>query len=163
MSAKAIYDTAPLGAIIRFSDGRPRPPARFARKLAAWERSNGVGRLTRKSPPFGAGRFAGPATITLHEGDISSASVVLVIVHRTHGVDSALQFEVIDVPKPDSWCIVRPYGEAVELLHLADDRAAADAWLRQNRHPEARIEQVDDLRHTSAADGASGTPAQGAV
>ncbi|MFG1466111.1 hypothetical protein V5F77_24905 [Xanthobacter sp. DSM 24535] len=163
MSAKAIYDNAPLGALIRFSDGRPRPPARFTRKLAAWERSNGVGRLIRKSPPFGTGRLASPATITLHEGDISSANVVLVIVHRTHGVDSALQFEVIDVPKPDSWRIVRPCGEAVELLHLADDRAAADAWLRQNRHPGARIELVDDLGDASADADASGSPAQEAV
>lgn len=144
MSAKAIYATAPLGARIRYSDGTPRPPARFTRKLAAWQRSNGVGRLIRKSPAFGTGRFSGIATITLHEGDISSADVVLVIVHRTHGVDSALQFEVVDVPKAASWRIVRPYGETVELLHLADDRAAADAWLRQNRHPGARIEPVGD-------------------
>ncbi|MFG1239895.1 MULTISPECIES: hypothetical protein [Xanthobacteraceae] len=163
MSAKAIYDTAPLGAIIRFSDGRPRPPARFTRKLTAWERSNGIGRLIRKSPPFVTGRLASPATITLHEGDISSANVVLVIVHRTYGVDSALQFEVIDVPKPDSWRIVRPYGEAVELLHLANDRAAADAWLRQNRHPQARIERVDDLGDASADADASGSPAREAV
>ncbi|MFG1377313.1 hypothetical protein V5G24_21160 [Xanthobacter sp. VTT E-85241] len=163
MSAKAIYDTAPLGALIRFSDGTPRPPARFTRKLAAWRRSNGVGRLIRKSPAFGTGRFSGIATITLHEGDISSADIVLVIVHRTHGVDSALQFEVIDIPKAARWRIVRPYGEAVELLHLADDRAAADAWLRQNRHPEARIEQIDDFGDASAADDASGTPAQEAV
>jgi hypothetical protein len=99
----------------------------------------------------------------LHEGDIGGASVMLVIVHRTHGIDSALQFKVIDVPKPDSWRIVRPYGEAVELLHLADDRAAADAWLRQNRHPGARIELVDDLGDASADADASGSPAQEAV
>ncbi|MFG1315515.1 hypothetical protein [Xanthobacter autotrophicus] len=161
MSAKVIYDTAPLGALIRFSDGKPRPPARFTRKLAAWERSNGVGRLIRKSPAFGTGRFAGPASITLHEGDIGSASVVLVIVHRTHSVESALQFEVVDVPKADSWRIVRPHGEAVELLHLADDRTEADAWLRQNRHPGARIEPVDDTGDPCAD--ASTSPAQETV
>ena len=48
MSAKTIIDTAPLGALIRYTDGSPKPPARFTKKLAAWERSNGVGRLVKK-------------------------------------------------------------------------------------------------------------------
>ena len=41
----------PLGALIRYTDGSPKPPARFTKKLAAWERSNGVGRLVKKEPP----------------------------------------------------------------------------------------------------------------
>jgi len=47
MSANTIIDQAPLGALIRYTDGSPKPPARFTKKLAAWERSNGVGRLER--------------------------------------------------------------------------------------------------------------------
>src|SRR3546814_9870515 len=42
--------TAPLGALLRYSDGQPRPPVRFNKKLAAWERTNGVGRLIKKTP-----------------------------------------------------------------------------------------------------------------
>jgi len=51
MSATTIIDTAPLGALIRYTDGSPKPPERFTKKLAAWERSNGVGRLVKKEPP----------------------------------------------------------------------------------------------------------------
>ena len=51
MSATTIIDTAPLGALIRYTDGSPKPPTRFTKKLAAWERSNGVGRLVKKEPP----------------------------------------------------------------------------------------------------------------
>ena len=51
MSATTIIDTAPLGALIRYTDGSPKPPSRFTKKLAAWERSNGVGRLVKKEPP----------------------------------------------------------------------------------------------------------------
>jgi hypothetical protein len=51
MSAITILDTAPLGALIRYIDGSPKPPARFIKKLAAWGRSNGVGRLVKKEPP----------------------------------------------------------------------------------------------------------------
>ena len=40
MSAQLIYDLIPLGAIIRFSDGTPRPPDRHRKKLAAWEHRN---------------------------------------------------------------------------------------------------------------------------
>ena len=50
MSASTIIDTAPLGALIRYTDGSPKPPARFTKKLAAWERSNGVGRLVKRGP-----------------------------------------------------------------------------------------------------------------
>jgi len=37
MSASTIFDTAPLGALIRYTDGSPKPPSRFIKKLAAWE------------------------------------------------------------------------------------------------------------------------------
>ena len=151
MSAKAIYDAAPLGALIRFSDGSPRPPARFTKKLAAWERSNSVGRLIRKTPHFARGSYAGGASITLHEGDFASNGVVLVTVHRTHGIDSELRFEVTGTPKPGSWRVVKPYGETVELLHLADDRAAADAWLSVHRYPDARVEPVGSIGQEFAA------------
>lgn len=50
MSATTIIDTAPLSALIRYADGNPKPPARFTKKLAAWGRSNGIGRLVKKEP-----------------------------------------------------------------------------------------------------------------
>jgi len=50
MSPHIIFDIAPLGALIRYSDGSPRPPGRFGKERAAWERRNGLGRLVRKEP-----------------------------------------------------------------------------------------------------------------
>ena len=50
LSAREIYDIAPLGALIRFSDGTPEPPARHRRKRTAWLSNNGAGRLVRKNP-----------------------------------------------------------------------------------------------------------------
>jgi hypothetical protein len=35
MSATTIIDTAPLGALIRYTDGSPKSSARFTKKLAA--------------------------------------------------------------------------------------------------------------------------------
>ena len=39
-----------LGALIRYTDGNPNP-ARFTKKLAAWGKVNGGGRLVKKEPP----------------------------------------------------------------------------------------------------------------
>ena len=50
LSAQQLYDTGPLGALIRFSDGAAEPPQRHRRKHAAWRSSNGTGRLVRKAP-----------------------------------------------------------------------------------------------------------------
>ena len=70
MSAHIVYDTAPRGGLVRYSDGTPRPPARFAKKLAAWERRNGLGRLVRKEPPRGRPAYCAPASIILNEGNL---------------------------------------------------------------------------------------------
>ena len=99
MSATTIIDTAPLGALICYTDGSPKPPARFTKKLAAWERSNGVGRLVKKEPPRVYPTWTAPASFTLHEGNFSSDGVILVTIMRSHSVDSRLIFEVAEVPK----------------------------------------------------------------
>lgn len=44
-SAQTLFETAPLGALVAFSDGSPRPPARFTRKVRAWQDRNATGRL----------------------------------------------------------------------------------------------------------------------
>ncbi len=98
MSAHIIHDTAPLGALIRYTDHAPKPSARFTKKLAAWERRNGVGRLVKKEPARERPTYSAPASITLHEGNFASAGVILVTVMRTHSVDSDLSFEIVERP-----------------------------------------------------------------
>ena len=87
MSASTIIDKAPLGALIRYSDGSPKPPVRFTKKLAAWEKSNGVGRLVKKEPPRPFPTWTTPASFTLHEGNFSSEGVILVTIMRSHSAD----------------------------------------------------------------------------
>ena len=100
-SARELFATAPLGAMIRFSDGLPRPPARFKHKLAAWERRNASGRLMRKT----AGRVMS-ATYTsrdgfqLRLGNLGMGGVIAVVVNKIFDVESDLTFEVIPAPEP---------------------------------------------------------------
>ncbi len=147
MSAEQIHALAPLGALIRYTDSLPQPPARFTKKLAAWQRNNGVGRLVRKDPGrTGASGYRFPATITLHEGDFSSAGVILVVMHRTYSVTSDLQFSIAELPKPGMVQSIQTFRDAVDLLHLAEDREAAELWLAKYPHSNARLEVVGDGR-----------------
>ncbi len=142
MSAHIIYDTAPLGALIRYTDHSPKPPARFTKKLAAWQRRNGVGRLVKKEPPGERPTYVYPASITLNEGNFASGGVILVTVMRTHSVDSDLSFEIVERPAIGMVRVLQDFGGNSELLHLAASREAAELWLARNRYSSSRLDDV---------------------
>ena len=83
MSAHTIFESAPIGAIVAWSDGTPRPPERHSKKLAAWENSNSQGRLIRKQGGRDAGKLGSSGSFTLHEADFGAGGVIAIRVHRT--------------------------------------------------------------------------------
>lgn len=142
MSAQHIFDEAPLGSIIRYSDGSPKPPARFTRRLKLWERNNGLGRLIRKSPGRDVGNYPLPASITLHQGDLGCGGVVFIVTHCSFSVDTRLQFETIEFPTAGMVRVLGQGGTGTELLHLAASYEAAASWLKQHPHSDAVLEDV---------------------
>ncbi|PPQ16136.1 hypothetical protein CV770_28010 [Bradyrhizobium sp. AC87j1] len=142
MSAQLIYDLAPLGAIIRFSDGTPRPPERHRKKLAAWQHRNSSGRLIRKEAGRRVGNTVIGATITLHAGDYGGGGVVLLRVHRTFSVDGDLRFVVIERPRVGAVRVLSRPGEDAELIYLASGRADAETWLQSHGYPDAVLDEV---------------------
>lgn len=142
MSATTILDTATLVALIRYTDNSPKPPARFTKKLAAWERSNGVGRLVRKEPPRPNPKWTAPASFTLHEGNFSSDGVILVTIMRTHSADSALTFEAAEEPQTGQVRVLLDFGGCTELLHLAESVTAAKLWIAREGYRNAQLEIV---------------------
>ena len=144
MSAHQVYDNAPLGSLIGYSDGTPKPPPRFTKKLAAWQSRNGVARLVKKEPQRDRPTYTSPASITLHEGDFASGGVVLVKVLRTHSVDSDLRFEIIERPLVGAVRILQEHADTAELLHLAENRDAAERWLEQHHYSNVRLEDVTE-------------------
>ncbi|WP_011583128.1 MULTISPECIES: hypothetical protein [Chelativorans] len=142
MSASLIFDCAPLGSLVTYSDGAPKPPTRFTKKLAAWERRNGVGRLVRKEPGRERPTYSSPPCFTLREGDFSAGGIILVTVMHTYGIDSDLQFRVVERPKVGQVRVVQNVGDNVELLHLADNREAAELWLAKSGYTRARLDDV---------------------
>lgn len=143
MSAHTIFDNAPIGAFIAWSDGTPEPPTRFKKKLAAWKVNNCSGRLTRKQGQYGMGNLVVPASFTLHEGDFGSAGSATIRIFRTFSVVSALRFTVLERPALGSVRVFNRDGEGAELVHLAAHRAAAEEWLSRHGYPRAVLQEVD--------------------
>ncbi|MDP3411070.1 hypothetical protein [Bosea sp. (in: a-proteobacteria)] len=142
MSAHAIYDHAPIGSIIAWSDSTPRPPERFTKKLAAWLTNNGKGRLIRKQPSRSMGNLSLSASFTLHEADLGAGGVVAIRVHRTFSLDSTLHFSVVERPVIGSVGVFDRHGEDAELVHLATHLAAAEEWLSRYGYPRAVLQEV---------------------
>lgn len=142
MSASLIFDIAPLGSLVAYCDGEPRPPARFSKKLAAWQRRNGAGRLVRKQPARERPSYTSPPCITLHEGHFTEGSVILAVIMREYEIDSDLTFRVLERPKVGQVRVIQDVGDGIELLHLADNREAAELWLARAGHRRARLEDV---------------------
>jgi len=141
MTASLILD-APLGSLIAYTDNQPKPPARFTRKLAAWKTRNGVGRLVRKEPVRERPTYTSPPSFTLHEGDFGENGVIIITVMRTYSVETDPTLRVSERPKVGQVRVVQEFGGNVELLHLADNREAAELWLAKAGYSRARLEDV---------------------
>jgi hypothetical protein len=142
MSASLIYDLAPIGSLIAWSDGTPRPPERFKKKLAAWQTRNSKGRLIRKEGPRTSGNYMSPRHFTVHEAELGGKDVVVLRIHRTFGIDSNFMFKVLERPPVGSVRIFGCASAAAELVHLAESREAAEAWLSSHGYPTAVFEEV---------------------
>ena len=144
MSAQHIFDAAPLGAMIRFTDGAPRPPDRFRRKLSAWQDRNDTGRLVEKCPGRDTGAREYPATFTLHMATYGGNGTIVLIVNRTFPVASDLAFEIVEQPRPGMVRVLTAFLGSTTLRHLARGMAGARAWLAEHHYQDAWFEVVTD-------------------
>lgn len=157
MSAHTIFEHAPVGAIVAWSDGTPRPPERHHRKLDAWKTNNSQGRLIRRHGAPGAGLIDPHASFTLHEADYGAGGVIAIRVHRTFSLASSLSFAIVERPAVGSVRVFDRAGDHAELVHLAPHRAAAEQWLSEHGYPNAVLEEVSP--DEAAADAVEGMAA----
>jgi hypothetical protein len=142
MSASLIYDIVPIGSIVAWSDGTPRPPERHRKKLSAWKTNNSKGRLIKKEPPRIRPTYSSLAGFILHEADFGAGGVIAIRVHRSFSVDSALRFTVVERPTSGTVRVFDRSGGNAELVHLAPHRAAAEEWLSRHGCPNAVLNEV---------------------
>ncbi|UVK49754.1 hypothetical protein DBIPINDM_007795 (plasmid) [Mesorhizobium sp. AR02] len=157
MSAQLIYDLVPLGSLVNYSDGTPRPPERHRKKLAAWENRNSGGRLIRKQAEARVGSTTLPASITLHKADYGSQGTIVLRVHQTFSVNSDLKFSVKERPAIGTVLVLDRAGDDAELVQLAANRTAAEEWLTRHGYPNAVLQQV--TAETVAVDAVEGRTA----
>lgn len=115
--------TAPLGALISFSDGQPMPPTRFTRKLSAWKHSNGEGTLVEVCPDHN--------TFTLHLGDLGGAGVILMRTYRTYDLNTSLAFAVARQPAAGAVLCARVWAWKRKIDKITTPDGAA-SWLANN-------------------------------
>jgi hypothetical protein len=150
MNAQEIYDTAPLGAVIRYSDRMPKPPSRFRRKLADWERRNGQGYLTRKEPAVTGTCYETHDRFCLRANPFHpEGGLIVVIINRIVSTTSPLSYEIISVPEPGQILILQQWPGTSELMHIAPDQAAAEHWLKTNHYSNTRFEIVGPASSSS--------------
>lgn len=149
LDGQAVHDTVPLGAVLRYFDGTPQPPARFTRKLREWKRHNSTGRLIEKSPPSAISSSRYPAAFILHEGTYTSDGTPIIVVRCHYFVTTDLRFEVLECPRPGMVRVLTRWNGKDELQHLAPDMAAAEAWAAQNRYSNLVLELVGDDEATA--------------
>ncbi|HUZ92203.1 MAG TPA: hypothetical protein VMU78_09925 [Methylocella sp.] len=133
MHALEIIAQAPLGAIIKFSNGQPKPSARFTRKLAEWEHNNGIGQLTEKRQKHLVGIYHSIPQFTLQMGNYVSNSIELIQFYRVFSENGQFDFRIHAVPDQGSFLILRHNDriQSVELLHVSASRTDAEQWLTQ--------------------------------
>lgn len=140
-SAQALIAAAPLGALVAYSDGRPRPPERFKRKLAEWRRFNGVGRIDSVTPAEMRGAHEVPARFVLHIGDFGSFGTIVLTVRMCFDARSPLTFEVIDAA-PGAVIGFVTDGVHLELGGVFADEGSAAAWMVEPRAERAFLAEV---------------------
>lgn len=150
MCAYHVYENAPLGSVIRFRDGTPRPAEEQAGEIEAWEKRNGIGLLAMKDPSPQQRSWVPPTSITLRISTPQGEAAAHGDLSRTFSVDSNLRFEILARPPAGTFRVLRGCGSAIELLGIASDRAEAEQYLCA--YPAAGLRVEEETADTHAAD-----------
>ncbi|WP_062212927.1 hypothetical protein [Aureimonas sp. AU12] len=145
MSLRTLIESTPLGSTLLVSNGEPRPPERFHRKLSNWNCQNYTGTLV--SIETGPGQR--PAFVVRQGSMEDTAPIVL---QTRYSFDTSLRFEVQRRPTPGSARVVR--ASRRELLHVAANYGEAVKWLADNLISDALIKVVTEADEEIAEDAA---------
>ena len=140
-SAEVLIAAAPIGALVTYSDGRPRPPTRFKRQLAEWLRFNGVGRLDSVTDAEMRGAHQVPARFVLHVGDFGSSGTIVLTVRMCFVSRSQLTFDVVQAGPGDFVGFITD-GVHLEVGAVVPTEEDANAWLAQPRADRAFVAKI---------------------
>lgn len=142
MSENAILQSVPLGSILAWSDGTPRPPRHQHRKQAAWRARNGKGRLVRKDPGDRRRGRGTPSYCLLHAADDRQGELVTIRTDQTTLSGIAVRVTVLERPAVGSIRVLSSSGPDAQVLCVVADVAAAQKFLSCYRFRDAVLEAV---------------------
>lgn len=144
MTASLIYDRAPIGALISWTDGTPYPPKRNSYRHSEWLFHNNRGRLVGKEGKRGSGDPRMRPAIVILKGDFTEAGVVANSSLYTFYIDYPLRFTIVGRPPIGSVRVFDRPGRGAELVYLASNHAEAEHWtmVEGYRYPDAVLEEV---------------------
>lgn len=119
MNAQELFELAPLGARVTFTDGTPRPPDRFNKKLRAWKDNNDAGYFMGVKPGDGKHDWSKDGFV------LRTLDDPVLIINRHFGTEGNKTFEVTP-PAPGTIIATSKYNGEAE--HIWRDMNAARTW-----------------------------------
>lgn len=123
MTARALFDLEPLGALIEFSDGTTRPPERHKNKLRDWLGRNNVGYFIAKHVGDPAKSWDDD-TFTLQ----TQNGRVLVVNRIVMVKDDDRSTYTVTPPAPGTILAYSDFAGRIEIRHVWPDLNAARDW-----------------------------------
>lgn len=142
MSAHMIFERAPVGAIISWSDGSPKPPAPQPRAFATWKKNNATGQLIRRDHRRLMGQVLIPTGFTVLTEAIDEVGIVVGRNVRSFPIDCAFRFDIVERAAIGSIRILDLASGSPELVHLAFSLDPAEIWMRKRGSGSMVMEEV---------------------
>lgn len=129
MNGKELFALAPFGAVVAFSDGTPRPPDRFTKKLSAWKSNNASGVFVGRTHGKGKGAW------DVDHFTLQTLSSAVLVVNMGFNVGDTDRFTVTAPAVPGTIIAFSKFyterGDD-ECSHIWPSYAHAIAWSRAN-------------------------------
>jgi len=137
MNGLELFALAPLGARVAFTDGTPRPPERFNKKLATWKGNNAEGFFVGVTPndgkPWSSDSFV-----------LQTRSGPFLIVNQHFDAKTTKTFEVTP-PAPGTILAYGDFGGRIEIKHVWANIEQARDWA--GRPPKGFVYKFNSCGH----------------
>lgn len=137
-----IFDIVLFGLFVVYSDGQLKLFVCFIKKFVVWKFCNGVGCFVCKELGCECLIYMMLLFFILYEGDFGEGGIIFIIIMCSYGIDSDLNFWVIECLKIGQVCVVQDVGENVELLYFVENCEVVEFWLVRNGYSCVCFEEI---------------------
>ena len=130
LTARQLYDLAPFGAVVAFSNNQPKPPAHHKKKLQHWQYENSKGRFEKTE----AGTTIGNVTLEPGFTLLRHESTIIKMYCTYSALSLKYTYSIISVPEPGSIIRWTKYGDNKELQEIYSSLEAFREKSQREKH-----------------------------